>query len=283
MPKTVNEIKETLDIEATRAVESGLITDRQSMKKWLLDLGLEVTRETKKSLSIKNPNDDEKARPIRLTGAIYEQDFRLTETSQQLTIAASERYRREAEQRNQSDIQRYAEYSAKRSTELEQQYRQHQNGYTAETERSNERDIAADRPDYSSSQEAAATRHDSPIARTTTADQTATSELAAVERLEPETAQAAKLKKTLITSNIALISLACITLISSICLGYVSKSKYNDIQAMQNKVDYLKSQGEHDNNNVRRKLCVELDPKYQDMNYALDSGTRPLAIVREIR
>ena len=58
----------------------------------------------------------------------------------------------EAEQRNQSDIQRYAEYSAKRSTELEQQYRQHQNGYTAETERSNERDIAADRPDYSSNQ-----------------------------------------------------------------------------------------------------------------------------------
>ena len=195
LPKTVNEIKETLDIEATRAVESGLITDRQSMKKWLLDLGLEVTRETKKSLSIKNPNDDEKSRPIRLTGAIYEQDFRLTETSQQLTIAASERYRREAEQRNQSDIQRYAEYSAKRSTELEQQYRQHQNGYTAETERSNERDIAADRPDYSSSQEAAATRHDSPIARTTTAYQTATSELAAVERLEPRNSPSSQIKE----------------------------------------------------------------------------------------
>lgn len=195
LPKTVNEIKETLDIEATRAVESGLITDRQSMKKWLLDLGLEVTRETKKSLSIKNPNDDEKARPIRLTGAIYEQDFRLTETSQQLTIAASERYRREAEQRNQSDIQRYAEYSAKRSTELEQQYRLHQNGYTAETERSNERDIAADRPDYSSNQEAAATRHDSPIARTTTADQTATSELAAVERLEPRNSPSSQIKE----------------------------------------------------------------------------------------
>ncbi|MBW3030841.1 hypothetical protein JGX51_19150 [Acinetobacter baumannii] len=195
LPKTVNEIKETLDIEATRAVEGGLITDRQSMKKWLLDLGLEVTRETKKSLSIKNPNDDEKARPIRLTGAIYEQDFRLTETSQQLTIAASERYRREAEQRNQSDIQRYAEYCAKRSTELEQQYRQHQNVYTAETERSNERDIAADRPDYSSNQEAAATRHDSPVARTTTADQTATSELAAVERLEPRNSPSSQIKE----------------------------------------------------------------------------------------
>ena len=199
LPKSVNEIKQTIDILATKAIEGlekgeGLIKDRQTMKKWLLNLGLEITRETNKSLSIKNPHD-EKSRPIRLTGAIYEQDFRLTETSQQLTIAASERYRREAEQRNQSDIQRYAEYSAKRSTELEQQYRQHQNGYTAETERSNERDIAADRPDYSSSQEAAATRHDSPIARTTTADQTATSELAAVERLEPRNSPSSQIKE----------------------------------------------------------------------------------------
>ena len=61
--------------------------------------------------------------------------------------------------------------------------------------------------------------------------------------LSQETAQAAKLKKTLITSNIALISLACITLISSICLGYVSKSKYSDITEMENKVQWLKSQG----------------------------------------
>ena len=195
LPKAVNEIKETLDIEATRAVERGLITDRQSMKKWLLDLGLDITRETKKSLSIKNPNDDEKARPIRLTGAIYEQDFRLTETSQRLTIAASERYRREAEQRNQSDIQRYAEYSAKRSTELEQQYRQHQNAYTAEAKRSNERDIAADQTDYSPNETAAATRHDSPTARTTTADQTATSELATIERLEPRNSPSSEVKE----------------------------------------------------------------------------------------
>ena len=199
LPKSVNEIKETIDILATKAIEGsekgeGLIKDRQSMKKWLLNLGLEITRETNKSLSIKNPHD-EKARPIRLTGAIYEQDFRLTETSERLTIEASRRYRREAEQRNQSDIQRYAEYSAKRSTELEQQYRQHQNGYTAETEQSNERDIAADRPDYSSNQEAAATRHDSPIARTTTADQTATSELAAVERLEPRNSPSSQIKE----------------------------------------------------------------------------------------
>ena len=56
-------------------------------------------------------------------------------------------------------------------------------------------------------------------------------------------AETAKIKKTLFTSNIVLASIALILLISSIALGYVSKSKYNDINEMQNKVDYLKSQG----------------------------------------
>ena len=261
LPKTVNEIKETLDIEATRAVESGLITDRQSMKKWLLDLGLEVTRETKKSLSIKNPNDDEKARPIRLTGAIYEQDFRLTETSQQLTIAASERYRREAEQRNQSDIQRYAEYSAKRSTELEQQYRQHQNGYTAETERSNERDIAADRPDYSSNQEAAATRHDSPIARTTTADQTATSELAAVERLEPRNSPSSEVKENPYYIEYSLDFTGMYNSYQQYLSGIrqqeqIQRHHSNGEQSQLFKI----TGGEHDNNNVRGETVRGVRP-----------------------
>lgn len=262
LPKTVNEIKETLDIEATRAVESGLITDRQSMKKWLLDLGLEVTRETKKSLSIKNPNDDEKARPIRLTGAIYEQDFRLTETSQQLTIAASERYRREAEQRNQSDIQRYAEYSAKRSTELEQQYRQHQNGYTAETERSNERDIAADRPDYSSSQEAAATRHDSPIARTTTADQTATSELAAVERLEPRNSPSSQIKENPYYIEYSLDFTGMYNAYQQYLSGIRQQEQIQRYtsDAEQSRLSE-KSGGEHDNNNVRRETVRRVRPE----------------------
>jgi len=262
LPKTVNEIKETLDIEATRAVESGLITDRQSMKKWLLDLGLEVTRETKKILSIKNPNDDEKARPIRLTGAIYEQDFRLTETSQQLTIAASERYRREAEQRNQSDIQRYAEYSAKRSTELEQQYRQHQNGYTAETERSNERDIAADRPDYSSSQEAAATRHDSPIARTTTADQTATSELAAVERLEPRNSPSSQIKENPYYIEYSLDFTGMYNAYQQYLSGIRQQEQIQRYtsDAEQSRLSE-KSGGEHDNNNVRRETVRRVRPE----------------------
>ena len=99
-----------------------------------------------------------------------------------------------------------------------------------------------------------------------------------------EVAKMTKMKKNLVTTNIILSALAATFFISSICFGYVSKSKYNDIQAMQNKVDYLKSQGgSMITTTCGGKLCVELDPKYQDMNYALDSGTRPLAIVREIR
>ena len=86
--------------------------------------------------------------------------------------------------------------------------------------------------------------------------------------LSQETAQAAKLKKTLITSNIALISLACITLISSICLGYVSKSKYSDITEMENKVQWLKSQGASLNiqkcgTEKKWDWCVQIDPKAQ--------------------
>ncbi|RSC01641.1 hypothetical protein EGS33_00005, partial [Acinetobacter sp. FDAARGOS_541] len=262
LPKTVNEIKETLNIEATKAVENGLITDRQSMKKWLLDLGLEITRETKKSLSIKNPNnDDPNARPISLKGAIYEQDFRLTEESEQLTIAASERYRREAEQRNQSNIQRYAKYSAKRSTELEQQYRQHQNGYTAETERSNERDIAADRPDYSSNQEAAATRHDSPIARTTTADQTATSELAAVERLEPRNSPSSEVKENPYYIEYSLDFTGMYNSYQQYLSGIrqqeqIQRHHSNGEQSQLFKI----TGGEHDNNNVRGETVRGVRP-----------------------
>lgn len=39
--------------------------------------GFEITNEKPNSLSIKNPYGDDDSRPIRLTGAIYEQDYRV--------------------------------------------------------------------------------------------------------------------------------------------------------------------------------------------------------------
>jgi hypothetical protein len=145
LPKSVNEIKEAIDIEATRAVESGLITDRQSMTRWLSDLGLEVEHEKKKSISIKNPHaTSENARNIRLTGAIYEQDFRITAESAELTREASERYRQEAKQRNEGDIQRYREHLERKGAELGAKYLRHDKSLGDSTEQSYSRDHAAD-------------------------------------------------------------------------------------------------------------------------------------------
>jgi chromosome segregation ATPase len=104
-----------------------------------------------------------------------------------------------------------------------------------------------------------------------------------LNNMSQEIAETAKIKKTLFTSNMVLASIALILLILSISLGYVSKSKYNDIKAMENQVNYLKSQGgSMITTTCGGKLCVELDPNVKE-SYALDNGTRPLGIVREVR
>ena len=191
LPSNTKELKAALEIETALAIGEGIVSDRQTLVKWLGDIGMEVTRQTPKSISIKHP-DDAKARPIRLTGAMYEQDFRYTDESPSITAAASADYRAAATERYTASCERYDKMLAAKSEYHQQRYRSQQQRDTIAPERSNERDIAADRPDYSSNQEAAATRHDSPIARTTTADQTATSELAAVERLEPRDSRNSK-------------------------------------------------------------------------------------------
>lgn len=157
LPKSVAEIKTVLDLEAKKAIEKGLINDRQSMKKWLTDIGLEIVRETERNISIKNPHDDEKiknphddkkARSIRLTGAVYEQDFRLTKKSAELTREASREYRQEARERYESDIQRYTKYIKQKSKELERKYRKHETEPSDIPERSPNKDYRPDQYGY---------------------------------------------------------------------------------------------------------------------------------------
>ncbi|OYW72738.1 MAG: hypothetical protein B7Z24_00540 [Pseudomonadales bacterium 32-42-5] len=90
-------------------------------------------------------------------------------------------------------------------------------------------------------------------------------DLQTLSGLSQATAEQAKLKKALFSSNIVLALIALTLLISSICLGYVSKSKYSDITAMENKVEYLKSEG--GSLNIRKcgdekdwRWCVQIDP-----------------------
>ena len=166
LPKNTADIKRVLDVAAKKQIEEGFITDRESMKQWLIDLGLDVTKETAKAISIKNPYGDENSRPIRLDGAIYEQNFRFGAEGDSLTAEASERYRREARKRYRENLQRYAEQIDCKIREFQQKYQQRdaelekaghasherardpnldqQGGVEKSAERSHERDYRAD-------------------------------------------------------------------------------------------------------------------------------------------
>ena len=53
LPTNGKELKATLEIEAALAIGEGIISDRQSLVNWLAEIGLEVTRQTPKSVSVK--------------------------------------------------------------------------------------------------------------------------------------------------------------------------------------------------------------------------------------
>ena len=194
LPTNASELKTALKTDVALAIAEEIIFDRQSLVKWLGDIGLEVTRQTPNSISIKHP-DDAKARPIRLTGAVYEQNFRYTEESRRITAAASASYRAAATERYTASCERYDKMLAAKGEYHQQRYRPQSQRDPQSPERSYDSTIAADRAEHGKDQDAAATRHDSPIARTTTADQTATSELAAVERLEPRNSPSSQIKE----------------------------------------------------------------------------------------
>ena len=191
LPTNGKELKATLEIEAALAIGEGIISDRQSLVNWLAEIGLEVTRQTPKSVSVKH-KDDAKARPIRLTGAMYEQDFRYTDESPSVTAAASADYRAAATERYTASCERYDKMLAAKSEYHQQRYRSQSERDPQSPDRSHDSTIAADRAAHSKDQVAATAGHDRAIAATANTDQTATSELAAVERLEPRDSRNSK-------------------------------------------------------------------------------------------
>ena len=138
-----------------------------------------------KSVSVKHKDDAENARPIRLTGAMYEQDFRYTDESPSITSAASADYRAAATERYTASCERYDKMLTAKSEYHNQRYRPQSQRDPQSPERSYDSTIAADRAEHGKDQGATAAGHDSTIAAATAADRAATSELAAVERLEP--------------------------------------------------------------------------------------------------
>jgi hypothetical protein len=242
LPQDKKDFISAMNTEVALAITEGLVSDRESLKAWMTDIGLEITRITKNQISVKNPNNpDSKAIPLK--GEFYEQNFRHSEKSAELKREASERYRREANSRYADSIERYqklceskSEYHLERyatrdrtdSAELTRQFTEQENEHTSEY-KYNGGELEQGYPSDARKPTDANTEHEKGLAD--------------IERIEPSNSRTSEAEKSPFSSNIVLVSIALILLISSICLGYVSKSKYNDISEMQNKVDYLKSQG----------------------------------------
>ena len=106
LPKDKKDFISDINIEVALAITEGLVSDRESLKSWMTDIGLEITRITKNQISVKNPNNPE-GKPIPLKGEFYEQNFRHSEQSTELKREASERYRQEADSRYANCIERY--------------------------------------------------------------------------------------------------------------------------------------------------------------------------------
>ena len=146
LPQDKKDFISAMNTEVALAITEGLVSDRESLKLWMTDIGLEITRITKNQISVKNPNNpDSKAIPLK--GEFYEQNFRHSEKSAELKREASERYRREANSRYADCIERYqklckskSEYHLERyatrdrtdSAELTRQFTEQENEHTSE-------------------------------------------------------------------------------------------------------------------------------------------------------
>ena len=146
LPQDKKDFISAMNTEVALAITEGLVSDRESLKAWMTDIGLEITRITKNQISVKNPNNpDSKAIPLK--GEFYEQNFRHSEKSAELKREASERYRREANSRYADCIERYqklckskSEYHLERyatrdrtdSAELTRQFTEQENEHTSE-------------------------------------------------------------------------------------------------------------------------------------------------------
>lgn len=69
LPESVKEIKQQIGTVIAEKISKGNIQNRQDVVKTLEDAGFDITRQTDKSISIKNPDGK---RNIRLEGVIYE-------------------------------------------------------------------------------------------------------------------------------------------------------------------------------------------------------------------
>lgn len=90
LPRATKEAREAITEGLKNLVAEGLITSRSDVIETLQGAGFEIARQTDKAISIKNPSG---GRNIRLTGGLYERDFRFSQEVQAEVERDSESYR----------------------------------------------------------------------------------------------------------------------------------------------------------------------------------------------
>ena len=243
LPQDKKDFISAMNTEVALAITEGLVSDRESLKAWMTDIGLEITRITKNQISVKNPNNpDSKAIPLK--GEFYEQNFRHSEKAQSLR----EKHQNDIDEKLTADMQ-----TALNDTKsfVNQRVNIISNDMQREIEQT-QQNLQDNLQSKKTSIQANINTMGENLNKDTQAMQESLQmqiqsmkkDLQTLNGLSQATAEQAKLKKPFFSSNIILASIALILLITSISFAYISNSKYNDIKAMEAKVIYLKQNGE---------------------------------------
>lgn len=81
LPREIAKVREIITEALQKLVSEGVVSNRNDVIEVLTESGFEITRQTNQAISIKNPDPDSK-RPIRLTGKLYERDFKFSGETQ---------------------------------------------------------------------------------------------------------------------------------------------------------------------------------------------------------
>jgi hypothetical protein len=113
LPKPKQEAAQAITNGLTALIAQGIVKDRQNIIQALTEAGFNVTRETRQSISVTLPGE---AKPLRLSGGIYERDFKTSGAVSAELTAAYEAYSRDRTQRADAAREIYKEtYRAKQN------------------------------------------------------------------------------------------------------------------------------------------------------------------------
>ena len=261
LPQDKKDFISAMNTEVALAVTEGLVRDRESLKSWMTDIGLEITRITKNQISVKNPNNpDSKAIPLK--GEFYEQNFRHSEKSAELKREASERYRQEADSRYANCIERYKKLCESKSEYHLERYATRDRTDSAELTRQLE--AQKNKPANQHRQDGAELErgHEEDARELTDSNTELEKGLADVKRIEPSNNRTSEAEKSsfFIEYSLGFDSTYFAYHEHQLRLRQQEQIQRYTSDAEQSRLSE-KSGGEHDNNNVRRETVRRVRPE----------------------